>query len=544
MSVEFSEGSIRLASLALLGVTALLALLVISRFDDGGGLLAPLRERWVYGIPWGTVIVVASVYLLYHVVQGGSSDGGPVVVGFRSWSLWYPQGLFFSSFAHASESHLWSNLLGAIAFAPIVEYVWGHYPTERNRIDGRFTRPRSRIALFVSATVAVGIANSLFIPGAIIGFSTVVFAFAGFALLTRPLLTVVAMLGIQVVRLLRQAVLDPLVLTEAQTRFVSPSWADTALQGHLFGMLLGVLLAVVLLRIRSEQPRMLYVFFAALVFAVTRSMYAIYWYLGADEFVLFQALGAAAVLLLATLGAIVALAPHRARFPQPDVPLRSVAVGLLLVTVLAIAVVGVGYNVVSVSPGDEFNEAIEVEDYHVTYVDGAEDQYIGGLDVPGLDPPSVSVTGVVVASEERNAWHLETSGNALAFHGETRVVVGDATWRDTVLINRTEWAMVDGNETYTVFGQHGTDDRTILHEASPAVSDSRIQYSNVSIRPADGWYALEIERNGSVLGTEPVPSRGESVTIGETTFTREDDDLFATHNGTELRIAEFRLDGQ
>lgn len=539
MVFEFSSRAIRLASLLLLLATLLFVTVVITRVDDGDGLLEPLRERWVFGIPWGTILVIVGVFLFYHVIQGGGEDG-PVVVGFRSWSLWYPQGLFFSPFAHASDSHLASNLLGTLAFAPIVEYVWGHRARADNLIDSRFTSPHVRIGVFVGATIGVGLLNSLFVPGAVIGFSTVVFAFAGFALLTKPLVTVFAMLGIQVVRLLREALLNPLVVAEARTRFISPSWADTALQGHLFGLLIGVLLAVTLIQFREDTPRLLYVFFAALVFAVTRSMYAIYWYLGTDVFVMFQALGAAAVFLLATLIALAVLTPAQFTIPRTTISVRSVALGCLIIAVLGVGVFGIAYNLVALS-GGEYDNAIEVRDYQVTYVDGAEDQYIAGLTIPGIDPPSVSASGVIVVSEDRNAWHVARSSNNLAFHGEATVPVGDAFWRETVTINRTAWSMVDGNETYTVYGQRDGAQWQVLYTAPPAVSDKRLRHSNVSIHPSGTWYKIKVERNDTLVGSEHIPASNDSVQIGEITFERDGPDLVASFNGTEVRVAEFIL---
>jgi len=500
---------------------------------SNSGWLNPLRERFVLGVPWGTATVLVGLVAVYYLVQGGGTDSGPVVQGFRSWSLWYPQGTLLSSFAHASESHLTGNAFGTLTFAPVVEYAWRHYPDGSARIQ----HPAARVGAFVLGVVAVGIAGALFVPGAIIGFSGVVFALAGFALVVRPLVAVLALLGIRVVRLLYRAFTDPVVTAEARPRFVSPSWADTALQGHLFGVLVGVLLAVALLGLRDRRPDIRHVLFGALVFAVARSLYAIYWFLGADEFVLFQAAGAAGVVLFATLVALAA-GPRDWR-PGAGPPPATVAVGLLGVVVAALAVSGLVFSLVLVSPGDEVQNGIEVRDYTVAYVDGAQDQYVSALEVPGLGSPlSATQSGVVVASDRRNAWGLDSSAGELAFEGATTVTVGGLTWRETVYVDRTEWSFLDGNSTFRVEGYH--DERwQVLHTASPAVADSRINGTTVSIAATPEGYSLALERNNATVFSSPVPEDNETVVGENITFERESDNLFARFGNTDLRIAKF-----
>lgn len=567
MPVPLDEAVVSYGSLALLFLAVVLSILVVTRYSDGRSLFAPLRERFVLGIPWGTVIVIAAVYAFFYLVQGGGRDGGPLVTAFRSWSFWYPQGLFASSFSHASHSHLIGNLLGTLAFAPVVEYAWGHYPSTESstRIEAWkvrfFGTPAGRITVFVAGVFLAGILGAMFVPGAIIGFSGVVFALAGFALVARPLLAVGAILALQAIRLFRRSLLDPLLFATAEPRFVSPSWADTALQGHLFGLLLGALAAVWVLRRRKTQPKLRYIWFAVLVFAVTRSMYAIYWYRGADQFVLYQALGTAGVLALASLVALAALPDNRplskrlGTCPQ----LRTVAAALLVVALVLLGVSGAVYNAVSVSPGDEMDDGIEIEDYTVAYVTDVEDQYIGAVEVPYLwDGLSVNVSGVVVASDERNAWALERSSNRLAFDGQATIPVGGATWRETVSVDRTEWSFVDGNGTYQVYGTVGEREGwSLLHQDSPAVADLTLSSHNLSIEPATVTdtaterleptpqaYELVVTRNDSVVATEPIPPHNESISVADLTFERIENDLVAKTDGTRIRLAEYRTEGR
>ena len=525
------DAMLEVTSVVTLVVAVAVAVAAVVRFSDTDWV-GSLRERFVFGVPWGTAVVVAALYLVYYLVQGGGSDGGPIVQGFRSWSVWYHQGVVFSSFAHASESHLTGNVFGTLAFAPIVEYAWGHYPDETTHIQ----TPHARIGTFVLGIFAVGVAGSLFVPGAIIGFSGVVFALAGFALVVRPLGAALAILGVRAVRLLYSALRDPVVTAQTRPRLVSPSWADVALQGHLFGVLVGVLLAVALVRLRGDWPDIRYVFFAALVFAVVRSLYAIYWYLGPDEFVLFQAAGAAGVLLFATLVALATLPPDRRLRVGPSP--ATLATGLLVVAVVVLAASGLAYSLVSVSPGEELEDGVVVQDYTVAYVEDTEDRYIGSVGVPGLGGPSARVSGVVVASDRRNVWGVAVPASRLAFDGEATVPVGGLTWRETVHVDRTEWAFLDGNSTYRVEATHDGQ-RHLLHTAPPAVGDARIDGTTVSIAATPEGYDLVVERNGSVLHAGPMPAHNETLTVEDITFERVDTDLFVRHGDTELRLAEF-----
>lgn len=530
------------ASWVALALAGLVSLAVVTRLGDEEELLGPLRERFVLGVPWGTVIVVLGVAAVYYVVQGGNQQGGPVVAGFRSWSLWYPQGMVFSSFAHSSDSHLVGNLLGTVAFAPIAEFAWSHYRLDDGDSDNPvLATPNARIGLFVALVVVLGLLNSLFVPGAVIGFSGIVFAFAGAAIVTHPLATVGAILGIQAVSLVRRAILSPLSGATATTRFVSPSWANVALQGHAFGFAVGVLLAATLVQYRDRWPRVRYVFFAALVFAVTRSMWALNWPLGEGRFVLYRGLGTALIFLLAAVVAVVASEHDPTLVARIDLSVRESAVGLLFALVLALSLVGVPYMLVTVSPGEQEASGIEVRDYTVGYAEGVENRYISAVDIPVVrDSLSINQSGVVVTSDSRQVWELDTQAGELAQEGRAVVVVGDATWRETVVVNRTTWEFVDGNSTYRVFGRHDGERRE-LFAAEPATSSVRLNDSSVRIAPTDDFYEVVVLRNNETVDRARIPPANESVDVGGITFARQDRVLVARHGGTEIALARYRL---
>ena len=532
------ERLLRTGSLAVLGVVLVLTGFVLRRFGGETRLGSELRERFVFGIPWGTVVAIAAVYALYYLVQGGGQDGGPIVTGFRSWSLWYPQGTLLSSFAHGSRSHLIGNLFGTVAFAPIAEYAWRHYPDGDEPAEGWRGDPHARIGVFVVAVFLVGVLGSVVVPGAVIGFSGVVFALAGFALVTFPIATALAMLGVRVVRLVFSAVTDPVVIAQSREQFVRPSWADIAVQGHLYGLLVGVLLAAALCHYREETPNAYHVLFAALVFSITRSLQSIYWYLGGERFVLFQALGTAGVFLLAVVITLAALRSDRMLVPALDLRTGTAAIGILLAIVCALALIGVPYNLVPVEGGEELDNGVEVRDYTVTYAEGVEDQYISALDLPIYQGPSVNVSGVIVSSDRRNAWELSVSKQQLQSRGSTRLALGDATWRETVVIQRTTWLVAGSNSTYKVFARYDGEWRT-LFAAEPARADPIIGGRNVTIQPASEFYDVVVTANGEELGRAQIPPDGERVTAGGIEFARDGRGLVALYEDTRVRIAEF-----
>jgi hypothetical protein len=80
----------------------------------------------------------------------------------------------------------------------------------------------------------------------------VVFAYAGYALVSYPLTTVVASVATRVGTLLYQAMLDPEPVVESRPVFSTPWFAQIALQTHALGFLLGVLLGVYVARRRSR----------------------------------------------------------------------------------------------------------------------------------------------------------------------------------------------------------------------------------------------------------------------------------------------------
>ncbi|WP_440772818.1 rhomboid family intramembrane serine protease [Natronorubrum sp. DTA28] len=313
--------------------TVLLSVAVVSRLhrtDARWGDVA--RSRLVMGVPWGSLIVIALVWCVYLFVQDGiTAFDDPVTIPYRAYSYFYPLGMLTASFSHAGPNHLLGNLAGAAVVAPIAEYAWGHYPggrkadsvdsdgREADSVDSWRTNPWIRALLvFPLVVVAITILTSLFALGPVIGFSGVVFAFAAFALVHYPIVTIVGVLGVQGVLLtLYRALRNPIGVYVAESSPPSaPSWAGIAIQGHALGFFIGLVLGIALLRRRGHRPDALRIWIAILIFGFAQGLWQIYWFGGGNVFYLFQGPGVLIVTVLALVVTVAITASERPIVPE------------------------------------------------------------------------------------------------------------------------------------------------------------------------------------------------------------------------------------
>ena len=374
------------AHLAAAGVGLAVALAAVYLVDrPSGDWTEALRSRLLLGVPWGTLVVIAGVIGVYLFVQSGiENPNRPVVIPFRSWSYFYPEGLFWSSFAHANRGHVTGNLLSALVAGGLAEYAYGHFPEGREarsaggedrlaarlrRLPRRLRRLPSRVTarglsasnpyvraflIVPGAAVAFGLLSALFALGPVIGFSVVVFGYWGFALVSRPVAAVVAMAGTTLVGVFYDAVRAPVAFAEASPSYGAPGWANVAIQGHALGLIGGALVAVVLLRRRARGPNgdgrgpdatggrwrnhpvaiadrrrprtdatersAILVFGALLLFGASRRLWAVYWYLGSERYELYRAVGVGLLALLAAIVAVAAVARDEPLWPSRAVP--------------------------------------------------------------------------------------------------------------------------------------------------------------------------------------------------------------------------------
>lgn len=319
--------AVLLASLVV--ATIALSLAVVNRLHDSDRRWRDVAgDRLVMGVPWGTMVVVVVLVCVYLFVQDGISDpSDPVTIPFRAWSYFYPLGVASAAFAHASPGHLVGNLAGTVVAAPLAEYAWGHYtdgrepaiPVPSARLRSWWTDPWIRaLVIFPLAVVVIGLITSLFALGPVIGFSGVVFAFAAFAIVHYPIVTLVGMLGVQsALGTIYRALQNPINTYTAEPRPpTAPSWAEVAIQGHALGFFIGLVLAIALLEHRGDRPNPLHIWVAVLLYALSRGLWQLYWFGEGETYILFQGPGIVIVALLALVITVAVTASDRSVVPR------------------------------------------------------------------------------------------------------------------------------------------------------------------------------------------------------------------------------------
>ncbi|WP_254538039.1 rhomboid family intramembrane serine protease [Halomarina litorea] len=532
----------------LLVAVALLSFGVALRLAGVGESVGPrLRSRFVLGVPWGTFSITLFVLWVYLVVQGGwHHPYSPTVLPYRAWSYFYPLGMLVSPFAHASLGHLVGNLVGTLTFGTMAEYAWSHYPRERGRqtFTSLGTNPFARIALFVAGTLAVGVLTGLFVLGPSIGFSGVVFGFAGFALLRYPIGTVVALTAGQVLSLLYSALRTPTVEAGGQPAFVTPWWSNIAIQGHALGLFIGAVLAVLLVRRRDARPSALRLWLATLLFAASQGLWAVYVPLSGGQFRLYRAVGTALVFVLAALFVSAVRSPDRTLLSRIDLSYREATFGLVVGVTLALALVAVPFNLFAVANPDAGvteQNSVEVHDYTVFYAHDVPNQYVSAVDVDALGASSsVNASGVIVASADREVWWEVVPTSRLAYDGRSYVRVGGLGWRDTVVANFSGWTPAGNRTAYVVSLEHD-DTRRLAFASKPSTADPTIEGRNVTFVPGRE-FTLVVSRADETVGKAALPGVNRTTSAGGLTFSREDhargDRIYvSTANGTRVRIA-------
>ncbi len=285
----------------------------------GGRVRDLLSERFLYGIPWGSIITIFGVVGFYLFAQSGiKSWTDPVTVAFRSWSYFYPGGMLAAGFAHAGPAHLLGNMAGTVVLAPIAEYAWGHYPptktrqptdlTEVTATDGMgnsgwLARPWFRaIVVFPVSIVALSLVTSVLALGWSLGFSGTVFALAGFAVVRYPLTTIVGLGAISTVNTLTRTLTEPVLRVTAEPGAPGPpGWASVNVQAHLLGFLFGVVLACYLVWRRGQRPPVARLFLGVVIFVFAQSLWVVALSPEADVYVMYRWVGVAFVLALSVL---------------------------------------------------------------------------------------------------------------------------------------------------------------------------------------------------------------------------------------------------
>jgi len=579
--------------------------------DGRGRWYGMLSERFLYGVPWGTLTVVTGVVGFYLFAQSGLAHwSDPVTLPFRTWSYFYPEGWLAAGFAHAGPDHLVGNMVGTVVLAPVAEYFWGHHPPAKRRDltgirtpqGGVLARPSVRaFVVFPGVVLVVSVLTSVLSPGWSLGFSGTVFAFGGFILLRYPVTTILAMAAMTVVSVLYRALTDPvLVATASPGSPGPPSWFGINVFAHLLGFVVGVVLAAALVRRRNVYPSVQRVFAAALVFVLARQLW-LFTTANGDVFRLHRGIGVVfalglAILVTATVGvrdepipaplsdrrvpsrrtlaagwvviltagagaalrvggasgarglgivflwvvlawpALHALAPDR--ILASPLSRQRLASGALLVVGGLVVVV----SVFSLAPVLEANPDVEgslpVEDYTVSYEEGVPDPRVSGVGPVPFSGGNSS--GVVVASDRRNLWSTAVDPGELANSGDATVPVGGVGWREPVEANRSGWEVAGSGAAYVVdLSWNGKQVRSFVSDA--VETTNRIDGHTVAVEPTEDGFVLNVTRDGTVVGTTPIPAVNGTATVGELQFITEPGEdaptVFAERGETRVHIA-------
>jgi membrane associated rhomboid family serine protease len=506
---------------------------------DGRRDRRAIRSRLLLGVPWGTLVVAGGVVAFYVFVQYGTRYGGPVVVPYVSWSYFYPLGVLASPFAHAGLGHVTGNVVGTLALAPVAEYAFGHYPSRRG--DSSFasltTNPYVRaFVLFPAGVLAVSLLTGVFSWGATIGFSGVVYAFAGFALVRYPLATVVAVTAREVISVLWTTLNDPIAFASASPSFGPPWWAGIAVQGHLFGFLAGAVLAAAMLARRGERPNAARVWTGAVVLGVSMTLWAVWWYGQAAEYVLFRGVGLLLVAALALVLAAVVGADDRSLVRS--LTGRQAASLALLLPVVTMCVVAVPTNLTTVGAAQVPGDPVEVRGYDVTYAEGVTNERVAAVDVPYFEQATnVSASGVIVASDGRELWTERVSAGELAFYGDTAVTVGGPGWKETVWVHRRGWVAAGGSAVYNVYLDPPEADWRHVFASDSSTASPVLAGRTVRLDAEGGAFGVEVLRNGTVLDSVGIPGENETATAGGLTFVRNGTRVLAEYGNTSVTIA-------
>ncbi|MFW6002803.1 MAG: rhomboid family intramembrane serine protease [Halanaeroarchaeum sp.] len=524
-------------------IALLVSLAIVHSLDGPRGRWGRrVRSRLLLGVPWGTLTTIVVVLLVYLGAQQGlASPRSPLYIPFTSWSYFYPLGVLTAPFAHQGLGHVTGNLLGTIALAPLAEYAFSHFPTQRGRqaFDTWRTNPYVRaFVVFPAGVLVVGLLTSVFSWGPIIGFSGVVFAFAGFALVRYPLATVVALVARDMLGTLYYVLRDPIITGSAGPSFGPPWWAGIAIQGHLLGFLLGVMLGAAIVSKRSsvERPSALALWTGGILVGSNMTLWAVWWYRDGG-FVLYRGAG---ILLVVTLALVVTAAVQSRDEPLVGtVTTRQLSIAILVLPLLTMGFVAVPLNATVLEDDDPPGPSVEVDGYTISYAEDVPHQRVGAIDVSAFgETTRFNVSGVIVTNEDRTIWTEAIPASRLSFDGQRTTKVGGIGWSRSVTAIREGWTVTGNGTVYQVALRPGGENATWVYASEGARAEPTIDGSNVTIRPAEGAFYVTVTAGGEELGKSRMPARNESVTVGELTISRDTNDgVFAEADGTRVRVA-------
>jgi hypothetical protein len=283
-----------------------------------------------------------------------------------------------------------------------------------------------------------------------------------------------------------------------------------------------------------------------LLFAVSQSLWAVYWFRGSETFVLFRALGVALVFALATLVALTVTASDRPFLGRAvsdggdpgflSLPRWQWGVVLMVLVASALAGPAVPVNLFTTSEEPLPGDPVQVRDYEVTYAEGVTDGMVAAVNVSAFgETTAVNTSGVIVRSEDRGIWTTAVSKGRLAFAGRTAVRVGGVGWRDAVVVERSGWTVTGGGAAYRINATHDGETR-VLYRSPPANASPVIAGRNVSVVAGEEAFRVRVTR-ANETASAPIPAANESVTLDGVELRRTSRGLVARYEETRVQVA-------
>ena len=529
-------------------LAGLLAVWVVYTIDppvEGHG--TRFRSRLLFGLPIGTLLTVVLVAGFFMFVQGGWGHRRILTLPFTSWSLRYPLGMVTAPLAHQNIGHLIGNLTGFLVFGTIAEYAYSHYPTKKGGTAfGSFqTNPYVRAVVFVPVVVfGAALLSSLFAWGPIIGFSGVVFVAAGFALVNFPILTVLALVAREFLDTVVWALRDPIITGTAGTSYGSPWWANVAIQTHLLGLLLGVLLGLAVHWWRRDSPGLdpWRLFPASLLIGSSMTLWAVWWYQGPESYQLFRGPG---VILVIGVALLITIAGSMHQSPLADISARQLSLGLVVFPILLMGLIAMPVNLTaSTSDLSAPGEAVSVSGYEITYGESVPDPRFDPVNISGLETPSPpTATGVIVTNENRHIWTQAVSAGCLQNNGKWTITVGGIGWRESVSVTRTGWRAAGGGSAFVVTATSPDEPQVSLFESEPASANTVVNGHQLSIAPANGSFVIEATATNeteieALPDTVTVPSPSNEITLGTLNIVNNESVIWIEQNETRVPVFE------
>jgi hypothetical protein len=150
-------------------------------------------------------------------------------------------------------------------------------------------------------------------------------------------------------------------------------------------------------------------------------------------------------------------------------------------------------------------------------------------------------SGLIVVNEQRNIWITAAEKSDLKDSGEVTVPVGGIGWRETVTASRQGWDAVGNDSAYVVNLSHDGETVRAFHSDS-AEARPRIANKSVAVEAVGDDFLLNVTRDGTSLGTVEIPPVNGTARLGSLKFETEQVDgtpsVFATEDGTRVLIAE------